>query len=151
MVAQGARGGAQKLDRRSSRITLRRTDLVSQRWEPIGRQFAATKDDQPTGWPEYPLVVSGYQIEVRGRYFEQNRLCGPDCDLEWRRTRGSTEKSGRYRQSELSGDLPFFAKAIAESDLLFWVRYLNYTLIRSIWAPSAPSFSSIISYPRSMW
>ena len=44
---------------------------------------------------KYPLVVSGGQVQVRSRVFEQNRLCGPDRDLGRRRSRGNAQKLRR--------------------------------------------------------
>ena len=112
MGVEGARGRIEEFNRPNSRQTLRRTGMVSERRKPSLGEFAAGQSRKCTGWPEYPLVVSGCQIQLWCRSLEQNRLRGSDRNGRRRRSRGSAEKSDRHRQSELSRDLPFFAQTV---------------------------------------
>src|SRR5258705_2287830 len=114
MGAQGARGRAEELDRRSSRKAFCGTEVGTKRWTPMRGEFAAAQVGTLTGWREYSLAVTGHQDKVRSWFIEQNRLCRPDCDVRRRRSNGSAKKSVRCREGKVSCDLPVFKKTVTE-------------------------------------
>ena len=100
----------QKLDRRSSRKALRGTNLVSERWKPIGGQFAAAQGGNAPEGRNIPwLLVAAKSRSDAGLlskidYVVRIATSGGVAPEE------APQKSDRYRQSEVSSRSIYFCE-----------------------------------------